>query len=178
MGRPNALPNILTHFHMKKNRTPNTITLIILTLLATILISNSCTRKLLRSVELNRSQTTTIIDTLVRIVPDSSMLRAYFKCDSNNRVTLTQIEQLQSENSSNVLLIDSLGKIEVKTRWRTQVIERERVVRDTITKLERVNIEKRIPYIPSFVWWTISALALTGLALGYLVFRLIRRRNR
>jgi len=156
---------------MKLNNHPTPLLLIILLIIATILISNSCTRKLIRSIEQNRSHTTIIIDTLVRTVQDSSMLRAYFKCDSNNRVTLSQIHYLQSKNSSNELLIDSLGKIEVKTRWRTQVIERERIIRDTITKFETVNIEKRIPYIPSFLWWIISSLTLVALILGYFVFR-------
>lgn len=163
---------------MKKNNHSNTLLITILVIIATILISNSCTRKLIRSTEQNHSKTTTIIDTLVQTVPDSSILRAYFKCDSNNRVTLAQIHHLQSKNSSNELLIDSLGRIEVKTRWRTQVIERERIIRDTLTKLETINIEKRIPYIPSFLWWVVSSLFAITLILGCFIFHLIRKRNK
>ena len=155
-----------------KNHSKKTL-LIALIIIVIMLLNYSCSRKLIRSIEKTQTNTTTIIDTLVRTVPDSSVIRAYFKCDSNNRVTLSQLHQLQTENSSNELLIDSLGRIEVKTRWRTQVIERERIVRDTITRFETVDIEKRIPYIPSFVWWLISSLILACAVMGYFIIRKI-----
>ncbi len=133
--------------------------IIALAILIFILLSSSCTRKIYRSFEKNHLNTTTIIDTLVRTVPDSTTLLAFFKCDSNNRVVLSQIQHLQSKNASNQLLIDSLGKVEIKTRWRTQVIERERIVRDTTTIYKTISTEKHTPYIPSFVWWIILALS-------------------
>ena len=156
---------------MQKN-SPKEIYLIAgLIVLVLILLSSGCTRKTFRSFEKSQLTTTSIIDTLIQTVPDSSVLRAYFKCDSNNKVVLSQIHHLQSKNASNELLIDSLGKVEVKTLWRTQVIDRERIIRDTTIVYKSIDIETRVPYIPSFIWWIILTLVGTCIILTLLFLR-------
>ncbi len=117
------------------------------------------------------STTTIIVDTIVEQVADSSVVRALFECDSNNRVILRDLYQKHSSNGSEELEIDSTGRVEIVTRWRTKYVDRIKELRDTVTMVEIREVEKRVRYVPRFFWYCFgfSVLSVGGIILKLFV---------
>lgn len=131
-----------------------------------VLLLFSCTHK----VYVPTHSSFTVVDTVVRQVADSAVVRALFECDSNNRVVLRELYQARSEQAAGSLDIDSSGRVEVITRWRTQYIDRVKEVRDTTTVVEYREVVKTVKYVPRFFWY---CFAVAMAAVGYLGFRLV-----
>ena len=127
-----------------------------------------CTRTVyepIRSVE-------RVVDTVVCEVDDSSVLRALVECDSAGRVLLAELSHLHGERAHSRVDIDSSGRVEVVTRWRTRYVDRIKEVRDTITVVEVREIERPVRYVPRlFIYSFVFSVA----ALSYLGIRLYLR---
>lgn len=113
---------------------------------------------------------TTIVDTVVSQAADSAVIRALFECDSNNRVVLRALQEAHSQNASGSLDLDTSGRVEVVTRWRTQYIERIKEVRDTTTVVEVREVVKTVKHVPRFFW---GCFAFSVLAVGAIVVKLL-----
>jgi hypothetical protein len=105
----------------------------------------------------------TVIDTVTAALPDSTLFRALFECDSNNRVILRQLSEYKGKQADQAVNIDG-GRIEVVTRWQTKYIDRIHEMRDTVTIVEARPAVKPERHIPRFFRWCF------GVALGTVLF--------
>lgn len=121
-------------------------------------------------VEVKTEKTTRIVDTLVKVVPDSSLLQALLECDSLGRVQMRQISDMQLKGIGlDVKVKDNNLSVKAKGSDKARV--------RTIT--DSVYIEKpvKVPYpvevnnISSWQWFQIwcgrIACLMVLLYLGY-----------
>lgn len=153
---------------MKTRTRTNIIDAILWLFIVALLLAGltSCTKRLYVPV----TSTKTIIDTIVKVQPDSSMFMALFECDSLNRVRIKELEQYKGkEASQNVEFKDN--RLTVETRWKTQYIDRIKEVHDTTTVIQEVEVVKTVKHIPTLFWWTFGIAIVAILYLGFKVFR-------
>lgn len=130
----------------------------------------SCTK----TIYVPAKSSTVIIDTVVKQVADSAVVRALFECDSNNRVVLRELYEARGEQASGSVEVDSSGSIEVVTRWRTEYIDRIKEVRDTTTVVEIREIERVVKHVPRFFWYCFGFSALVVVGLGVKLYMYIK----
>lgn len=85
-------------------------------------------------------QIKTVVDTVVERRIDSSMITALIRCDSNRQATIEYYES-KLHNGSNTELSLKENKLRVETKWKTNVIDRVVTMIDTVTIVERVEVE-------------------------------------
>lgn len=139
--------------------------IIILALL--IFASISCSKRMYIPV----TTTKTIIDTVTKTVPDSSLFMALFECDSLNQVRIKELAQYKGKEATQDVVFKD-GALKVETRWRTQYIDRIKEITDTVTVVNEVEVVKQVKHIPTFFWWCFG-IALTLIL--WEVFKLLRK---
>lgn len=138
-------------------------------LLALLLLCGGCTRNVYTPVR----SSVVVVDTVVREVADSAVLRALFECDSNSQVVLRELYSSKGVGGSSDLGLDSSGRIEVVTRWQTKYIDRIEHLHDTTTVVEIREVEKIVRHVPRICWYSIALSVLTILFGGAKLFRLL-----
>lgn len=86
--------------------------------------------------EVKTEKATRIVDTMVKVVPDSSILKALLDCDSLGRVHMKQISEMQLKGigldvkiEGNSLSVKAKGKDAEKVRIRSDTVYREKPIR-------------------------------------------------
>jgi hypothetical protein len=96
-------------------------------------------------------------DSVVRLPPDSAIVRAWFACDSLNRVVMARLEtQPGATTQPAVVFNDRLLTVtarvdsqEVYLRWK----ERRETARETGTVIKEVPVEKIVYQKPKWLVW-------------------------
>ena len=135
------------------------------------LLSIACTRTIYTPVYSEK----VVIDTVVREVQDSSVVKALLECDSSGRVLISTIDHLHGELANSKVVIDTTGKVEVITKWRTKYIERIKEVHDTTTVVEIREVDKIVKVIPRFFWWCFGIALTSVLGGAFWVYRKIKK---
>lgn len=110
--------------------------IIFLTLIALFFLNCATTKTIYVPVK----QTKTVIDTIIEKRVDSAMITALIECDSNRNATIKYYESKLNNKSSSDLSIKE-NKLKVETKWRSNIIDRVITVTDTVTIIERVEVE-------------------------------------
>ncbi|MEG2479510.1 MAG: hypothetical protein RSA50_04505, partial [Mucinivorans sp.] len=126
----------------------------------------SCTRTIYTPVH----TTERIVDTLVRVEPDSSLLRALMECDSNNQVVMRSLDVVKGATAHSQATFHQ-GQLEVQTRWRTQYIDRVREVRDTVVVVQNRDVVRPVRHIPTLFWITFF---LSISLVGFIVWKIVK----
>lgn len=112
-------------------------------------IFSGCTKKIYVPV----SRSTTIIDTVTNVVADSSLLYAYFECDSLNNVRIAELSQVKGAMASQEVEFKQ-NRLKVETKWKTKFVDRVEKRVDTVTIVDIVVQERVVAKIPTFFWIT------------------------
>lgn len=107
-----------------------------------------------------------IIDTLVRVEPDSSVIKALLDCDSTGQVLIRELSTQKGENASSELEVKG-NTLTSQTRWKTQVVDRMVEVRDTTTVVEIREVVREVTNIPTFYRWCLG-IAIIAVGTGIL----------
>lgn len=136
-----------------------------------LLLLAACTRTVYTPVYSEK----VVVDTVVREVQDSSVVKALLECDSSGRVLISTINHLHGELANSKVEIDTTGRVEVVTRWRTKYVERVKEVRDTTTVVEIREVERVVKVIPRFFWWCFGIALTSVLGGGFWIFLKLKR---
>lgn len=141
--------------------------MIIATLFFAIILSvTACNRKIFVPVHTTR----TIIDTIVQNRVDSALLDAVFECDSVNNVLIKKMKYSKSQSATQVFEFQD-NNLKIKTQWRTKIVDRIVEIKDTVTVIQTLKVDKIIYKTHSF-FWVCFAIALMSVIL--LIIRLLR----
>ncbi|SUE33804.1 Uncharacterised protein [Rikenella microfusus] len=111
-----------------------------------------------------------IVDTLVRPVADSAVLRALFECDSLGNVRLAELHDAKGRMAEMETQLRD-GELKVVTRWRTKYVDRVREVHDTATVVEVREVTKVVRHVPKFFWWCFGIAAAAVCWAGWKLWR-------
>lgn len=106
-----------------------------------------------------------VIDTLVKVAPDSAVVRALLECDSAGKVLMRELSLQKGEYASAEIEVKD-NTLTSQTRWRTQVVERVVEHRDTTTVVEVKEVVKEVKHVPAIYKWALGiAIATIGAAI-------------
>lgn len=112
-----------------------------------------------------------IVDTILRTVPDSAVLRALFECDSLGNVRLTELYDAKGKMAAMETQLKG-GELTVVTKWQIRYVDRVREVHDTTTVVEVREVTRVVKHVPKFFWWCFG-IALAAVCFGG--WRLVRK---
>lgn len=124
-------------------------------LIALMLVMVGCKATQPTMVELKNEKQIRIVDTLVKVVPDSSTLKALLECDSLGRVRLKQLTELSLKNIGLDVTVDSNNTLSVKAKGNG--LERRRIEATAEVREKPVPypVEKRVNYLTSWQWFQV-----------------------
>lgn len=105
-----------------------------------------------------------IVDTLVRTIADSAVLRALFECDSLGNVRLAELHDVKGRMAEMETQFRD-GELKVVTRWRTKYVDRVREVHDPATVIEVSETVRTVKRAPAF-FWGCFAVAVAAVGIG------------
>jgi hypothetical protein len=104
---------------------------------------------------------------------DSTLLQAYFECDSANQVILKSLDEQKSKNSTSSVKFDS-GKLSYKTSKSTDTIYSRRdtvyINKETAVPVKATEIQYKMTRVQAF-FYTIGIVAIC-LALVWLIIKI------
>lgn len=166
--------------------------LIIIAFYATITLSSCCAHRIAGNTEASRTDSSTVItktemirDTVVRIAPDSAIVKALLECDSVGHIRMTRLLEYEAgervkppriDITDNVLTasahVDSMG-IYMKLHDR---LEQERTTITDSKQSETIIEVNRLTWWQTF-WMRLGHIlsATVILATGWKIFKLIKK---
>lgn len=129
-------------------------------LLPLLLLSASCTK----TIYVPQVSHKLLLDTIVEVVPDSSLVKALLECDSAGEVRIRELQEAKGRMASSQLEIKD-NRLTSATRWQTKVVDRIIEIRDTTTVIEYREVVREVKHVPKIYRWSLwIAIATIGAA--------------